>query len=98
VQYQYNGPRQRATYYTLTSSDKAGDPASWVLEGSYNGKTWTALDTRTDQKFAWRLQSRAFKIATPNAYPLYRLRVTANSGGATTSLAEIELLSKPAPQ
>ncbi|MDQ1654074.1 MAG: hypothetical protein QOI35_3274 [Cryptosporangiaceae bacterium] len=98
VQYQYNGPRQRAVYYTLTSGDKAGDPTGWVLKGSYNGKTWTTLDTRTAQKFDSRLQTKAFKVANPNAYPLYRLEITGNTGETTTSLAELELLSKPVPQ
>jgi hypothetical protein len=97
VQYQYNGPRQRAVYYTLTSGDKAGDPVSWVLKGSYNGTKWIDLDSRTGQKFDMRLQTKAFKIANPNAYPLYRLEITGNTGETTTSLSELELLSKPAP-
>ncbi|HEX6341882.1 MAG TPA: GH92 family glycosyl hydrolase [Umezawaea sp.] len=82
--------KERAEYYTLTSGTAAGDAKNWVLKGSLDGKTWTKADERQDQKFSWRQQTRAFKIAKPGFYRYYRLEI---AGGAT--LSEFELLAKP---
>jgi hypothetical protein len=49
------------------------------------------LDARQDQHFAWRRQTRPFKISRPGAYRHYRLRLTAD--GASFGLSEVELLS-----
>ncbi|MFL5801252.1 MAG: discoidin domain-containing protein [Roseiflexaceae bacterium] len=72
-----------------------GDPKSWVLYGSHDGQTWIVIDERTDETFQWRLQTRPFKIDLPDRYTYYRLEVTANTAGASTSLAEMELLASP---
>jgi predicted alpha-1,2-mannosidase len=86
--YTFDSAGEKATFYTLTSSDTTGtDPASWTLKGSSDGVTWTTVDRRSDQKFDWRLQTRPFKIAKPGHYKYYAL-----SGVAGSSLAEIELL------
>jgi hypothetical protein len=82
--------KEKAEYYTLTSSKATADPKTWTLKGSLDGKTWTSVDDRKDQKFTWRQQTRAFKIARPGHYRYYRLEI---AGGAT--LAEFELLAKP---
>jgi len=95
--YQFNSAGEQASYYTLTSGAVAGDPTAWKLEGSYDGSTWTTADERSDQKFDWRLQTRPFKIAHPARYKYYRLAVTANTGEASTTLAEVELLGQPRP-
>ena len=81
---------ESATFYTLTSGKGAGDPAAWVLKGSYDGTTWSTVDERSGEAFAWRQQTRAFKIARPGHYQHYRLEFP----GAAT-LAEFELLAKP---
>ena len=94
VQYQLNSTDEAVTHYTLTSQTGAGDPKSWVLKGSYDGKTWTVADKQTDQAFAWRQQTRAFKVTRPAHYAYYRLEVTATTGGPA-SLAEFELLGQP---
>ncbi|WP_222854026.1 GH92 family glycosyl hydrolase [Fodinicola acaciae] len=84
----------KAAAYTLTSGAVPGDPKSWVLEGSSDGTHWTAVDTQTNQTFAWRLQTRAFALAHPADYSSYRLRITESTGSTgTLSLAEVELLS-----
>ena len=95
VQYQLNNTDEAVTHYTLTSQTGAGDPKSWVLKGSFDGKAWAVADQRTDQSFTWRQQTRAFEVANPAHYAYYRLEVTATSTGAPASLAEIELLGKP---
>ncbi|GAA1644701.1 hypothetical protein GCM10009828_087070 [Actinoplanes couchii] len=75
--------------YTITSAAAAGaDPAGWKLLGSTDGATWTTLDTRAEQAFPWRRQTRPFTVASPGAYTHYRLEFT---GPAT--VAELELLA-----
>ncbi|KAA2259412.1 glycoside hydrolase family 92 protein [Solihabitans fulvus] len=97
VQYQPSGAKEKVGFYTLTSGKGAGDPKSWALKGSYDGKTWSVIDQRSGEVFASRQQTRAFKVDKPGRYAYYRLEVTANTGEATTSLAELELLAKPNP-
>ncbi|MDX3192453.1 GH92 family glycosyl hydrolase [Streptomyces sp. MN03-5084-2B] len=95
VQYQLDNTDEAVTNYTLTSQTGAGDPKSWVLKGSYDGKTWAVADRQENQAFSWRQQTRAFKVADPAHYAYYRLEVTATSTGAPAQLAEFELLGKP---
>ncbi|MFI8292791.1 GH92 family glycosyl hydrolase [Streptomyces sp. NPDC085614] len=78
----------RAVQYTLTSSARDRAPAGWVLQGSADGTTWTDLDRRSGESFAWDRQTRVFSVAAPGSYAKYRL-VAAGTGGA---LAEVELL------
>jgi hypothetical protein len=96
-QYEFGTAGEQATYYTLTSGAVAGDPTAWKLRGSYDGTTWTTIDERTDQKFDWRLQTRPFKVTSPGRYKYYQVQVTANSGEASTTLAEVELLGHATP-
>ncbi|MET0423739.1 MAG: GH92 family glycosyl hydrolase, partial [Actinoplanes sp.] len=92
--YEFASAGEQAEYYTLTSADTAGaDPASWTLRGSYDGVTWTTIDTRADEKFDWRLQTRPFKIANPGRFKHYALQTAATG----VTLAEVELLGHPAP-
>jgi len=92
VEYHFSTGAQRVTFYTLTSGSTAIDPTGWTLSGSNDGATWTTVDQRSAQTFPWRLQTRAFQVATPGGYAHYRLELT---GPAGMSLAEIELLAKP---
>ncbi|MEE4540630.1 GH92 family glycosyl hydrolase [Streptomyces sp. V4-01] len=95
VTYSYSGgAKQQATFYTLTSATNAAqDPKSWTLQGSTDGSNWTTLDTRTNESFPNRLQTRPFKITTPGSYSGYRLVVSAGNGDSRTALAEVELLA-----
>ncbi|MEU2432406.1 GH92 family glycosyl hydrolase [Streptomyces sp. NPDC007861] len=83
-------PGTRAVQYTLTSSTKDKAPAGWILQGSRDGATWTAVDKRSGESFAWDKQTRVFTVARPGAYEKYRLVPV---GGAQTALAEIELIA-----
>ncbi|MBB4683494.1 GH92 family glycosyl hydrolase [Amycolatopsis jiangsuensis] len=94
VQYRLKSTDEAVTHYTLTSGTGAGDPKSWVLKGSYDGKNWAVADQQADQKFSWRQQTRAFAVQNPAHYAYYRLEVTGSTGG-TPSLAEFELLGRP---
>jgi len=81
---------RRVMIYTLTSSTKAGaDPSAWTLQGSADGSHWTDLDTRSDEHFAWRRQTRAFVVKHPGSYRTYRWKPT---GDNPVTLSEIEWL------
>ncbi|MFW5469204.1 GH92 family glycosyl hydrolase [Knoellia sp. CPCC 206435] len=90
ITYSLSGVGQRASFYTLTNGSAAGEPTAWRVEGQRNG-TWETIDTRSDQAFAWRTQTRPFKIATPGTYTAYRVVVTASTG--TPTLSEVEFLT-----
>lgn len=80
------------TSYTLTSgADRGRAPRSWVLEGSADGgETWTEVDRRGGESFAWDRQTRVFGVSRAGAYGRYRVRVV---GGGSGTLAEVELLA-----
>jgi predicted alpha-1,2-mannosidase len=83
-------------HYALTSANDAPerDPRDWMLEGSQDGQTWITLDRQTDQLFDERFQTRDYRFENTAAYLYYRLNITRNrSGGSTTivQLAELQL-------
>ncbi|NII74255.1 putative alpha-1,2-mannosidase [Dyella sp. SG562] len=79
----------KVAMYTLTSAAVGNAPGDWTLEGSNDGKQWTALDSRHGERFPWPGQTRAFGIAKPGTYAWYRVSF---GNGANVSLAELELL------
>jgi predicted alpha-1,2-mannosidase len=102
IQYRFSGDvKHQARFYTLTSGTgyAGADPRSWVVKGSNDGTTWKVLDQRQGETFQWRSQTRAFRLVRPGTYVYYRIEVTENGGGASTTLAEVELLNneKPSP-
>jgi len=87
-----SGGAQSASRYTLTSAAAgSADPASWTLYGSNDGTRWQAIDSRSDETFAWRSQTRPFEIQKPGEYSSYKLAITATSTGGAPTVAEIEL-------
>jgi hypothetical protein len=81
--------------YTFTSANDASsrDPKNWTLQGSNDGTTWTILDTRVDEAFAARFQTKRYEIAgTPDAYTRYRIVVSANAGSSLFQMAEWRLI------
>jgi predicted alpha-1,2-mannosidase len=98
VGFDFDAPRQ-VSFYTLTSGTGASssDPSAWVVEGSDDGHTWKTLDSRSGETFAWRQQLRPFELQHPGSYRHYRIEFS-RSAGASTALAEVELLSsRPIP-
>nr|WP_221380358.1 GH92 family glycosyl hydrolase [Actinoplanes polyasparticus] len=87
------GGKQAPTWYTLTSGAAAGDPADWKLQGSRDGITWSTLDSRRSETFAWRNQTRPFKIDRPGRFTQFRVVVSRTAGAAQANLAEVELLA-----
>ena len=87
--------RHAIDMYTLTSAndEPARDPHDWTLSGSDDGVSWSVLDTRRAERFAWRQETRVFSVARPAPFHMYRLTVARNHGAPFTQLAEVELLS-----
>lgn len=80
--------------YTFTSGNDADtrDPKTWRLEASNNGTDWTVLDTRTDQLFAARTQTRRFEFDNSTAYTRYRVVVVANNGATIFQMSEWRMI------
>ncbi|MDR6639526.1 alginate lyase family protein [Paenarthrobacter nitroguajacolicus] len=93
------GHTERVQSYTVSSTNGLvlRDPKDWQFQGSYDGSTWTTLDTQSNQGFGRRLELKTYTIPNPNFYRYYRLNVTANTGDVDfTDLGEFGLLvSKP---
>lgn len=85
--------------YAITSANDAPerDPRNWTFEGSNDGQTWTTLDTRSDQLFATRFDTRVFEVDNGTAYRHYRLHVTSVQGGNILQLAELQLSDGDGP-
>lgn len=83
--------RYRLTSSTLSTSL---DPMDWNFQGSPDGSAWTTLDTRSNEAFGARGETREYRVATPGPWRYYRILVTNNlSSGASTgaALAEFRL-------
>lgn len=74
VIYHSNG-NYRLQSYSVTSSGSSC-PKAWILEGSANGSSWTAIDTRTDVELPYAGSTVVYNVAPASAYIHYRLRVT----------------------
>jgi fibronectin type III domain protein len=83
------------TQYSVTSAnDEPGrDPLNWTLEGSTTGSGgWVTIDTRVNQGFVNRQQTRVFTAnSSGTPYTYYRLNISANHGSTATQLAEWRL-------
>ncbi|WP_294187070.1 discoidin domain-containing protein [uncultured Sphingobacterium sp.] len=80
--------------YTLTSGNDAieRDPKSWFLEGSLDGKNWVTIDTRTNESFPNRIQTRRFNVQKPGIYKFYRLNITENVGSSLFQCSEWRMI------
>ncbi|MGN0234458.1 MAG: discoidin domain-containing protein [Bacteroidaceae bacterium] len=71
-------------FFVTGNDDNSRDPKAWTLYGSSDeGKTWTAIDTKTDQTFPDMRRDYVEYTMTPPATPYsrYRLEVTERRGG-----------------
>ncbi|MBQ8382772.1 MAG: GH92 family glycosyl hydrolase [Clostridia bacterium] len=90
--------------YRLTTANDAElrDPKTWKLYGSTDGESWTVIDSRTNESFTDRKQTRTFRLDSPTPeYSYFKLEVTAVAGRDLTTkgsvlfqLADIELLGE----
>jgi len=98
VQYELgSGARRIVWQYRITSANDAPerDPCDWVLQGSNDGQSWTALDTRQGEMFSERFQTKIYSTANTNAYSAYRLYITKQAGADENNmqLSEFSLLA-----
>ncbi|GLI05241.1 hypothetical protein YDYSG_12710 [Paenibacillus tyrfis] len=92
---QYAFPNQSSyviTSYSITSANDfpERDPKDWTLKGSNNGTDWTVLDTRQNESFDSRFQTKTYNFSNQTAYSYYRLELSNHSGGIL-QLAEVKL-------
>ncbi|MEU2052765.1 GH92 family glycosyl hydrolase [Streptomyces bungoensis] len=81
VEFDLDKPVKVVTYALTSANDfDERDPRDWTLEGSADGKDWKPVDTRTDESFAGRFETRSFDVARPAEYQHFRLEVTRNNG------------------
>lgn len=94
------GSALTAKRYRITSAATGStygqtlDPMNWTLQGSNNGSSFTVIDTRSNESFANRGETREFRIVSPGSYRYYKLNITSNFGSAATvgsQLAEFRL-------
>ena len=76
--------------YTLTSANdaQARDPQAWRVEGSLDGVNWIILDTRQDQVFESRFQTKIYDFDNTVAYKYYRMIILQNRGDGLFQVAE----------
>ncbi|UII19990.1 gliding motility-associated C-terminal domain-containing protein [Fulvivirga ligni] len=86
--------------YSLTSANDASgrDPKNWTIAGSNNGSTWTTLDTKANEKFNNRLETKVYNVANTTVFKFYRLNISSNNGATLFQLAEWRLLGAAAPE
>lgn len=84
---------QIVTSYAITSGNDAPDRdlKNWELSASTDGVTWTVIDTRNDQSFSDRNQTKEFLADNSTSYLFYRLNVTALLGGTNMQFSEWRL-------
>lgn len=80
--------------YAISSAEDAPgrDPRNWTFEGSMDGLDWVILDTKANEVFINRNQTKFYKdFNNQTAYAHYRLNITANSGEPYVQIAELQL-------
>jgi glucose/arabinose dehydrogenase len=90
--YKLTTPAAISSYSLTSANDFAGrDPKNWTLQGSNDGTNWTDIDSRTNETFPERFQTRKFVFANSTVYSNYRLNITANAGDPIIQLADLAL-------
>lgn len=94
IQFRFaNGNQFAINRYRITSANDnktSRDPKNWTVQGSNNGTSWTTLDTRTNQDFELRFQTKEFAFNNTTGYEYIRFNITSN-GGSALQVSEIQL-------
>ncbi|MGP3985121.1 GH92 family glycosyl hydrolase [Streptomyces sp. KR80] len=91
LEFEFDEPVKVVKYALTSANDAAGrDPKDWTVRGSNDAQNWTALDTRTDEVFQDRHQTREFDFENTQTYRHYRIDITRNAGDPITQLAEVQ--------
>jgi hypothetical protein len=92
-----SGTKKAVCRYELTSATDLPqrDPQDWDLEGSDDGTVWTTLDSRKNQVFEARTQTKIYPVNNGTEYPFYRLNIKTARGGsaAGVQLADMKFLT-----
>ena len=94
LQYDFGaGNGQVVKRYSVSSAnDVPGrNPKDWTFLGSQDGTTWTTLDSKNGQTFAYVYMGNTYDIGNTTAYRYYRLNITANNGEVGVQLSELGL-------
>lgn len=93
VQFRFaNGGRFAINRYRLSSANdnpQLRDPKNWTVKGSNDGVNWTVLDSRSNETFELRYQTKEFTFANTARYEYIRFEL--NSGGSGLQVSEIDL-------
>jgi len=70
-------PRRLVGYALTSANDDPGrDPYNWELLGSNDdGKTWTAVDRRSNEIFTGRFERQVFTLDNAASFKLFRLQI-----------------------
>ncbi|MER7109509.1 GH92 family glycosyl hydrolase [Streptomyces sp. NPDC000229] len=92
VEFDLDEPVKVVTYALTSANDHAPrDPRNWTLLGSADGTEWKVLDTREEQAFEKRFETRTYDFNNSTEYAHYRLEITANNGApGITQLADVQ--------
>ncbi|MVP00547.1 discoidin domain-containing protein [Paenibacillus lutrae] len=93
LQYQFAGNTAYAVKsYSITSANDEPDrdPLNWIVSGSNDGVNWSVVDTRSNEDFANRMETRTFAVNNTTAYSYYKFDLSNNSG-TILQLADIHL-------
>jgi Domain of unknown function (DUF1735)./F5/8 type C domain. len=93
VQLAFPKPREIDGYSITSGNDAQGrDPRDFSLEGSNDGVNWTTLDSRTNELFPGRKETRRFNLDWPVEYQYYRFNVTSTLKDNIIQMTELGLL------
>ncbi|HEX8548779.1 MAG TPA: Ig-like domain-containing protein [Cytophagaceae bacterium] len=91
VLFSYNKPVSWDVY-ELTSGDDAPerDPMNWTIKGSNDNSTWVTLDTRTDESWNARKQTKRYSFVNNQPYSYYKWEISAVKSGNVIQAAEFK--------
>ncbi|MDQ6423282.1 glycoside hydrolase N-terminal domain-containing protein [Paenibacillus sp. LHD-117] len=97
IQWEYEGGSV-ITGYTMTSGNDVPDrdPKNWTLKGSNDGTQWTTLDTRNNEEFASRRQTKSYTFTNATAYRYYKFDLV-SKGGTAIQLSEMTMTGASNP-
>ncbi len=98
-----DGPPRTVVSYAITYANGSiltRAPSAWTLEG-LSGDEWVPVDAREGQTGWAGTERRLYTVASPGAYPEYRLNITDDNDAATgivvISIGNLELIGCPTP-
>ncbi len=78
------------TSYKLTSpAIVENDPVNWTIYGSSDGIVWNSLDSRENETFSGRIQTKEYTVTNTSEYRFYKIEMS--NSNSLLALNEIEL-------